>query len=350
MTNAAPKQTDDEIDLFELFQTIWRGRWLVIGVIAFSLGLAFAYLKVTPNKFTAELSLSPNTNIESELSVVKFNLLNNIGLSNSYFMSTLSSQLQKTSVKSAAFDKYNASKTSQDNLDAIGELSTHAKNESISLQLKSNNQFDLDAFFETLISIGIEKVKTELKSASEKAFDKKVIEVAAVIEAKLSEITFEQLINTNRIATEIDQLELQAQIARTLEVPYPSDIWITGDVISIKPYLLGYKAIDAEIAVLTASLEDDPNQSNYNFQLKQEVQLLEKEINPKHRDDIRAALDQVINEDFKFVDYDLATISIKMEKKPALILALSSVLGAFLGVLIVLLKSAVATRRSQDAL
>ena len=347
MTNAAPKQTDDEIDLFELFQTIWRGRWLVISAIALSLGLAFAYMKVTPNKFTAELSLSPNTNIDSEPSVVKFNLLNNIQLSNSYFMSALSSQLQKANVKSAAFDRYNASKRSQDNLDTIGELSTHAKNESISLQLKSNNQFDLGAFYETLISIGIEKVKTELKSASEKAFDIKVIETAADIEAKLNKITFEQITNADKITNIIHQLKLEAQIARTLEIPYPSETWITGDVISIKPYLLGYKAIDAEIAVLTASLEDGPNPSNYNFKLKRKVQLLEKEINPKHRDDIRAALDQVINEDFKLVDYDLATISIKMEKKPALILALSLVLGTFLGVLIVLLKNAINTRQSQ---
>ena len=347
MTNAAPKQTDDEIDLFELFQTIWRGRWLVISVITLSLGLAFAYLKVTPNKFTAELSLSPNTNIGSELSVVKFNLLNNIQLSNSYFMSALSSQLQKTSVKSAAFDKYNASKTSQDNLDAIGELSTHAKNESISLQLKSNNQFDLDAFFETLISIGIEQVKTELKSASEKAFDIKITEMAANIEAKVSQITFEQIINANNITNKIDQLKLQAQIARTLEIPYPSETWITGDVISIKPYLLGYKAIDAEIAVLTASLDNNSNHPSHNLLLKREVELIEKEISPKHRDDMRSALNQVINEDFKFVDYDLATISIKMEKKPALILALSLVLGTFLGVLIVLLKNAINTRQSQ---
>ena len=347
MTNAAPKQTDDEIDLFELFQTIWRGRWLVISVIALSLGLAFAYLKVTPNKFTAELSLSPNTNIDSELSVVKFNLLNNIQLSNSYFMSALSSQLQKANVKSAAFDRYNASKTSQDNLDAIGELSTHAKNESISLQLKSNNQFDLGAFYETLISIGIEQVKTELKSASEKAFDIKVIETAADNEAKLNKITFEKIINENKITNIIHQLKLEAQIARTLEIPYPSETWITGDVISIKPYLLGYKAIDAEIAVLAATLDDNPIYSGFEFARKNQIQQLEKETSPKHRDDLRAALDRAINEDFKFVDYDLATISIKMEKKSTLILALSLVLGTFLGVLIVLLKRAINTRQSQ---
>ena len=99
--------------------------------------------------------------------------------------------------------------------------------------------------------------------------------------------------------------------------------------------------------MLTASLEDGPNPSNYNFWLKREVQLLEKEISPKDSDDMRSALNQVINEDFKFVDYDLATISIKMEKKPALILALSLVLGTFLGVLIVLLKNAINTRQSQ---
>ena len=75
-----------------------------------------------------------------------------------------------------------------------------------------------------MISIGIEQVKTELKSALEKAFNIKVIETAAVIEAKLSEITFEQIRTMDKIAGEIGQLKIQAQIARTLEVPYPSDI------------------------------------------------------------------------------------------------------------------------------
>ena len=198
-----------------------------------------------------------------------------------------------------------------------------------------------------MISIGIEQVKTELKSASEKAFDIQVIETAADIEAKLNKITFEQITNADKITNIIHQLKLEAQIARTLEIPYPSETWITGDVISIKPYLLGYKAIDAEIAVLTASLDNNSNHPSHNLLLKREVELIEKEISPKHRDDMRSALNQVINEDFKFVDYDLATISIKMEKKPALILALSLVLGAFLGVLIVLLKNAINIRQSQ---
>ena len=45
------RQNDDEIDLFELFETLWRGKWKIIvtTVIATLVGIAFSLSK--PNSY-----------------------------------------------------------------------------------------------------------------------------------------------------------------------------------------------------------------------------------------------------------------------------------------------------------
>ena len=50
MTEVRPPY-DDEIDLFELFETIWRGKWLISALVAISVLSGFVYLQLTPAKF-----------------------------------------------------------------------------------------------------------------------------------------------------------------------------------------------------------------------------------------------------------------------------------------------------------
>ncbi|MFA7439930.1 MAG: Wzz/FepE/Etk N-terminal domain-containing protein [Sphingomonadaceae bacterium] len=49
----------DEIDLRELFRTIWAGRWIIMVVTAAFLGLASLYLHNATYRYTAELTLTP---------------------------------------------------------------------------------------------------------------------------------------------------------------------------------------------------------------------------------------------------------------------------------------------------
>ena len=48
---------DDEIDLFELFETLWRGKWKIIAttVIATLVGIAFSLFK--PNLYEVSTSI-----------------------------------------------------------------------------------------------------------------------------------------------------------------------------------------------------------------------------------------------------------------------------------------------------
>jgi LPS O-antigen subunit length determinant protein (WzzB/FepE family) len=47
---------DDEIDLFELFETIWRGKWLISTFVAISVLSGFVYSQLTPPKFEVSVS------------------------------------------------------------------------------------------------------------------------------------------------------------------------------------------------------------------------------------------------------------------------------------------------------
>jgi uncharacterized protein involved in exopolysaccharide biosynthesis len=51
--------TDDEIDLFQLWTTLWRSRWLIAGItVAFALGSA-VYASLLPPVYTANVVLAP---------------------------------------------------------------------------------------------------------------------------------------------------------------------------------------------------------------------------------------------------------------------------------------------------
>jgi hypothetical protein len=72
---------DDEIDLFELFQKIWKWKWLTITIIFIFCLATFSYIKSTPLTYTVESSIrigkianvlieelqSINTYLESEV-------------------------------------------------------------------------------------------------------------------------------------------------------------------------------------------------------------------------------------------------------------------------------------------
>jgi len=47
---------DDEIDLFVLFETLWRGKWLISVFVAISVLSGFVYSQLTPPKFEVSVS------------------------------------------------------------------------------------------------------------------------------------------------------------------------------------------------------------------------------------------------------------------------------------------------------
>jgi len=58
--NVTERQTyDDEIDLFELFQTVWSGKWLIVVITAVSAGLSIVVSLQIPNSYLVEAKIVP---------------------------------------------------------------------------------------------------------------------------------------------------------------------------------------------------------------------------------------------------------------------------------------------------
>ena len=55
MTEVRPPY-DDEIDLFELFETLWRGKWLISAFVAISVMSGFVYSQLAQPKFEVSVS------------------------------------------------------------------------------------------------------------------------------------------------------------------------------------------------------------------------------------------------------------------------------------------------------
>lgn len=53
------QQHDDEIDLFELVQTLWDGKWLLAGISSAALAMGGAYVVFTPDTFDASIIVRP---------------------------------------------------------------------------------------------------------------------------------------------------------------------------------------------------------------------------------------------------------------------------------------------------
>ncbi len=59
MTDSRKLLYDDEIDLYELWMVIWKRKWLVLSVAVIFLMSAFAYIELAPQKYLVEAVLTP---------------------------------------------------------------------------------------------------------------------------------------------------------------------------------------------------------------------------------------------------------------------------------------------------
>ncbi|MCP9760854.1 LPS O-antigen length regulator, partial [Aquitalea sp. S1-19] len=59
MTQPMTHEQDDEIDLLELFKTLWQGKWLIIASTLMSTAIAVAVALNMPNIYQSKVLLAP---------------------------------------------------------------------------------------------------------------------------------------------------------------------------------------------------------------------------------------------------------------------------------------------------
>lgn len=58
-TDTSQSEPPEEVSLTDLFQSLWSGKWLIIGITGLCTAAAFTASQLTPNTYLAEITLSP---------------------------------------------------------------------------------------------------------------------------------------------------------------------------------------------------------------------------------------------------------------------------------------------------
>ena len=374
---------DDEIDLFELFETLWRGKWKIITTtfVAALVGITFSF--VQPNSYQVSTPIQ-NGKQSVFLPYIALNdLLEDKGLlfdseknSNGYsfnsvsvfemFVTEFNDYEEMINVLS---DNYFV-KQSIEELDEIGKrtaLIGFAK--SFALKRPSRDgenwllSFEWHDNFEgaRLLDDAIQQTLINTQKATKDNIDNLASSVDMRNSLELDNLRNElSLIEQKQIGREKKRLQYlieQSAIAR--EIGIESNSLNSNDLsrssqnriaLSISPnafpfYLRGYKAIEKEISLISNRSDEEAllMKSGY-IEIKEKILSLENDLSSSQ---LRTASKLIANDSpNKWVEYDLEFADSKSQKKSKLYVALSILLGGMFGAMYVLVSNSIRKRKA----
>jgi len=378
---------DDEIDLFEFFETLWNGKWKIIltTFVAAIIGVVLSVVK--PNSFEVSTPIqsgkqsvflqytSLNNFLEDEgllyqvetnpngyifdgdavfkMFIAEFNDYEEMvdAVSTSEFVQKSIKDLddddkQRALIGFAKAFELKAPSNKEDNWtlsfewhdyleglklfkDAIRQTLSNIKNISIS----NINQLAEAIDIRNTRNLKRLRNKLTLISKNQTEIDKKRIQFLL----EQSAIAKELGIETNRLdanaLSQSSQNTISLSVSSTNDVPF---------------YLRGYKAIDKEISLIESRSDEDKLLiADGYIQIKEEIISLETDLSSSQ---LRMAA-EVIENDIPndWVQFDLSIADVKSQKKSMLYVALSIVLGGMVGVMYVLISNAVRKRKESSA-
>lgn len=379
--------SNDEIDLIEVLEILWDGKWIIGSVSAAALLIGSAYIVLTPNKFDASIVVRPLDAAETD----RFQVINDAILnltdgssttidyisSNSLIADFTETLLQRETIVQAAQEHQLIADGSYPNeatyeaalrkfaftldiqpVDTPAPTRNDASNLTTAWQItwQANDSYISDAFIATALSLTNEAARDRLQQrllAKLEQFQRintrRASQLRQEIENKLQDYQFEV---NDRLA----YLSEQASLARVLGIEFgiegrTENAYFaqgvgsgTVNISNIMTYLNGYQALEQQISILS---------SRENFEafvpglrgLQSELRSLEQDASIR---ELLAAVETspLSNlSEFRAAQYDLASIEITRHKKKSLILAISLVLGGFVGVVTVLTRKALNARR-----
>ena len=365
---------DDEIDLFELFETLWRGKWKIITTtfVAALVGITFSF--VLPNSYQVSTPIQngkqsvflPYTSLNDLLKINQFSLsvdeqkmfemfvaefndyeeMINV-LSDNYFVKQSIEDLDETDKRRAminfakSFALKPPSKNGEnwllsfewhDDLEGARLLDDAIQQTLINTQkLTKGNIDNLASSVDMRNSLGLDNLRNELRLIEQKQIDRENKRLQYLIEQ--SAIAKEIGIESNRLTPNDLLLNSQPEISLSLssnEVPY---------------YLRGYKAIEKEISLISNRSDEEAllMESGY-IEIKEKILSLENDLSSSQL----RTVSQLIATDSpnKWVEYDLALADSESQKKSKLYVALSVLLGGMIGAVFVLVNNTIRKRKA----
>ena len=368
-------QSNEEIDLFELFLTLWEGKWLILGASLLAAVLGFAYITLTPNNFEAKLNIAPlsandisdysalNSIVAADLEstaktgvftpgyhsdTLPFFEVTELYLANAFY--TVLANYSLSEILGFAPKNLTENQAGQGYQNSLENASrsfktSFGKDGMIVITFQGKNE----ALAQQIIETTLQAVDIKTKTAVIDDFQNQTSEHSARKKFILKELSVEKSFVTanfsKNIEQETDKLKEHQEIAITLGIENPFEKGFTNHAFgNTETYFKGRKALEAEIAIL---MKRKPNESHLPDlkRINTAMSLIEKDGTAKTAKEALEKNPLSEGKTFKAANYNTVQMQFVYEKKPTLILALSIVLGGFLGMATILVRNAINSRK-----
>lgn len=370
---------NQDIDLVELLRSLWAGRWLVGATSALALAISGAYVVVTPNDFEASITVRPlDTAAIEQLGRINYRIFETrdgfherqtLITANSLLAEFVEVLLQRETIFQAAnnsavilHDQYQ-DESSYDA--ALRRFATGVSVQPIEIPAPSpdglnntvtawnltwqmNDPNTSDAFISEVLSLTNEAARDRLVRrlrVEAEQIQLANIQLAENIQQKIENAFQDYHIE---VSDRLTRLSEQAALARVLVGEFgvgtaglQSIYGSTAENVSTNmTYLEGYRAIEEQISILASREQVEAFVPGLR-ELQSELRSVEQNTNA---DQILLVVETTSlsnPSEFKAAQYDLASIKMTYHKKANRILALSLLLGGFVGGVTVLVRNAI---------
>ena len=371
--DSVDQQSNDEIDLIELFQTVWDGRWKIVRIAFLSLlgVVGFQFTQPAPS-FVATTEIKPINSVEAE----RYTAINALGFFKvppSLLFDLYKEQLEERVLFEDAIRKFgllDASRYEDETAynDAVIELAA-----SIEILPPSNldgkdKTADIRRYWELVFEFNDDdKWKEALRFVNDSASETvrniltKRFETSLLVAKQKKSFETEDLIilidnllsdYDRKISDRLEFLKEQAAIARKLGVAkntieaqtFSSQNGMVANFKTDTPfYLRGYEAIEKEIELVETRKNKEAFAKGL-LELEQKKRALEQDKTLERTESLFALTPIASPNDFLAVSISVGATDFENKSMRLLMLALALVFGGMIGVMYVLISKAVHDR------
>ena len=365
---------DDEIDLFEFFETLWQGKWIIIFASLVAVIVSVVFIKLKPNSYDGSTDIAQAkgaifteySHINEVFSSNSYDYVINRDNVFSYFVEEfndreeLVAELKGNSYVLGVLEKIEAEEEKDAALIALVkqfQLVPPAKNQTDwKLKFEWHNADEGKNILRRVLNNILLNVKKTILSDIERLASAR----SSRNQLKVQKLEVDLVVLEQEIKLENDRrilfLKEQASIARALDIENNlfnvsslNESQSNGVSLSVSSserpfYLRGYKAIEAELDALSTRAFAA---SNTYVSIQSQLLTVKNDISFQQ---MLAAKDVVVEDQvLDWVRFDLAYSDIKSQEKPLLYVVLALVLGGIFGSLYILISNTVAKRKLKNS-
>ena len=366
---------DDELDLVEFFEKLWNGKWKIVGVVIFSVLSVFGYQTIQPQpNFEASTEIKPISSVEAGR-YSQSNALGFFEVSPNTLLNLYIDQLDDRTLFEEAIRKYQLLdvekfEDKQAYEEAVIELASSI-DISPPININGTEKGDLRSFW----TIGFEynddaKWKSVLSFVDSKANQSVQRILQQLFQNSLSVAKQKQMFEledleflianaleaydrntSNRLAYLIEQASIARKLGVAKNTIEAQTFSAQNGMVVITDtlfYLRGYEAIEKEIELIKSRTNKEAFVKGL-VELEQKQRTIKQDKTLERAESLFASSPILNTNDFSAVSVKVDATEFETKAKKMPMLALAVVIGGVIGVIYVLISSAVRNRKQQAA-